>query len=59
MILIDTGVYTGSVSSEIISEICIKHQSILKVAPIKMAMPDLPEPTSYALTKNFFLINLK
>ena len=30
MILIDTGVYTGSVSSEIISEICIKHQSILK-----------------------------
>ena len=59
MILIDTGVYTGSVSSEIISEICIKHQSILKVAPIKIAMPDFPEPTSYALTKNFYFDKFK
>ncbi len=59
MMLIDTGAYTGSVSSEIISEICIKHHSILKAAPVKIAMPDFPEPTSYALTKNFYFDKFK
>ena len=54
VMLIDTGAYTGSVSSEIISEIYIKHNSILKKPPIKIAMPDFPEPTSYGLTKKFY-----
>ncbi len=54
LMIIDTGAYTGSVSSEIISEIFINHSSLLKVPPIKVAMPDFPEPTSYGLTKNFY-----
>jgi pyruvate/2-oxoglutarate/acetoin dehydrogenase E1 component len=59
MMLIDTGAYSGSISSEIISEICIKHHSILKKPPIKIAMPDFPEPTSYGLTKNFYFDKIK
>lgn len=59
VMVIDTGAYTGSVSSEIISEICIKNHTMLKVAPIKIAMPDFPEPTSYALTKNFYFDKIK
>ena len=59
LIVIDTGAYTGSVSSEILSEIFIKHSSLLEVPPIKIAMPDFPEPTSYGLTKNFYFDKFK
>ena len=59
LIVVDTGAYTGSVSSDILSEIFIKHSSLLKVSPIKIAMPDFPEPTSYGLTKNFYFDKFK
>jgi pyruvate dehydrogenase E1 component beta subunit len=53
IIVLDTGFTTGSVASEIISKISIEKFKLLKSAPIKLAMPDVPEPTSYSLTKNF------
>lgn len=59
LMIVDTGAYTGSVSSEIISEIFIKYNSLLKNPPIKIAMPDFPEPTSYGLTKNFYFDKFK
>ena len=59
LLVIDTGAYTGSISSEIISEISINYSSRLKTPPIKIAMPDFPEPTSYGLTKNFYFDKLK
>lgn len=54
IIVVDTGFYSHSVSSEIISEIYIKYSNLLNKPPKKIAMPDLPEPTSYHLTKNFY-----
>lgn len=54
LLLLDTGFYTNSISSEILSEIIQKH-NILDSNPVKLAMPDVPEPTSFGLTKNFYI----
>lgn len=54
VLILDTGFYSHSVSSEIISEISIKYFKYLKSSPQKLALPDLPEPTSHYLTKNFY-----
>jgi len=54
LLVLDTGFTTGSVASEIIAKISIEKFNTLKSAPIRLAMPDVPEPTSPALTKNFY-----
>ena len=54
LLVLDTGFTTCSVASEIISKVTIKLFKNLKLAPDFLAMPDVPEPTSYALTKNFY-----
>ena len=48
------GAKTGSIAKEIISEISIKYFNKLKSQPEVIAMPDIPVPTSYGLTKNFY-----
>ena len=53
LLVLDTGFTTGSVAGEIIAKISINKFKKLKAAPARLAMPDVPEPTSYALTKNF------
>jgi len=55
LLVLDTGFATGSVSAEIIAKISIEKFNLLKSAPIRLAMPDVPEPTSPALTKNFYI----
>ena len=55
MIVCDTGFKTCSVSAEIISEISSKLFNSLKSSPIRLAMPDVPEPTSFGLTKGFYI----
>jgi pyruvate dehydrogenase E1 component beta subunit len=55
LILLDTGSETGSVANDIISKICGKFFKSLKIPPINLSMPNIPEPTSYELTKNFYL----
>jgi pyruvate/2-oxoglutarate/acetoin dehydrogenase E1 component len=55
VLVLDTGFTTGSVAGEIIAKIAINHFKYLKSAPSRMAMPDCPEPTSSALTKNFYI----
>lgn len=55
LVVVDSGFSFGSIASEIISEISQRNFKDLKSAPIKMAMPDVPEPTSVALTKNFYI----
>ena len=52
ILVLDTGVHTNSVASEIISKIASKKFDYLKIAPDYLAMPDVPEPTGYSLTKN-------
>jgi pyruvate dehydrogenase E1 component beta subunit len=55
LLVLDSGFTTGSVAGEIIARITIEHFKALKSAPARLAMPDVPEPTSFALTKGFYI----
>ena len=55
LLALDTGFTTGSVAGEIIARISMEHFSEFKSAPSRLAMPDVPEPTSYELTKGFYV----
>ena len=55
LIVLDSGAQTGSVAGEIIARVAIKQHHVLEAAPIRLAMPDVPEPTSFGLTKGFFV----
>ena len=55
LIVADTGFFTGSIANDIIYEVTSKNMKYLKNFPKKIAMPDVPEPTSHALTKNFYI----
>ena len=53
--VVDSGYSTCSIASEIISYITEKHFKVLISPPIRIAMPDCPEPTSFSLTKGFYV----
>jgi len=53
LLVLDTGHLTGSVSGEIISNVVTNKWNLLKSSPKRLATHDIPEPTSYSLTKNF------
>lgn len=55
LLALDTGFTTGSVAGEIVARVAIDVFEFLKSPPARLAMPDIPEPTSPALTKNFYL----
>ena len=55
VLCLDTGYSFGSVSGEIIAQISTQLFNTLKNPPQRLAMPDIPEPTSYSLTKDFYL----
>ena len=55
LLALDTGYATGSVSGEVIARVAMNRMSCLKCAPVRLAMPDVPEPTSFGLTKGFFV----
>ena len=55
LLVLDTGFLTCSVASDIVSKISTQYFSYLKHAPCILAMPDVPEPTSFGLTKNFYI----
>ncbi|WP_143871765.1 alpha-ketoacid dehydrogenase subunit beta [Catenovulum sediminis] len=54
LLVLDTGAETGSVAGEIVAKVSEKCFAHLKAAPSRLAMPDIPEPTSYGLTKQFY-----
>jgi len=54
LIVLDTGMKTSSFSAEIIALISEHRLVKLKLKPMRICMPDVPEPTSYNLTKNFY-----
>jgi pyruvate/2-oxoglutarate/acetoin dehydrogenase E1 component len=54
-LVVDTGFETCSLASELVAFVSSKSFVYLKCAPEKLAMPDVPEPTSYALTKGLYL----
>ncbi len=53
--VLDTGFEICGLASEIISMVCINNEIELIDKPIKGSMKDIPEPTSYGLTKNTYL----
>ena len=55
LLVLDSGFKNGSVAGEIITEITTELFEILKSPPIRIAMPDVPEPTSFGLTKDFYI----
>jgi len=54
LVALDTGVGTNSIASEIVARVSMKLFNNLKNAPIRIALPDFPTPTSIALTNNFY-----
>jgi pyruvate dehydrogenase E1 component beta subunit len=56
ILVLDTGFKTNSISSEIISLVSENCFNYLKCKPMKITVPDVPEPASYGLTK-FYYIN--
>jgi len=53
LVVADTGFQTCSVASEVIARVTMTCFDALKAPPKRVAMPDVPEPTSFALTKGF------
>jgi pyruvate dehydrogenase E1 component beta subunit len=44
---------TGSVASEIVARVAVELHYRLVAAPIRLAHPDHPEPTSHGLTRDY------
>ena len=55
LLALDSGFTTGSVAGEIVARVAIEAFDKLKVPPVRLAMPDVPEPTSPELTKEFYV----
>ena len=51
ILVLDPGFPYGSIASEITSLISREFFDVLKAAPKIITMPDIPEPTSFVLTK--------
>lgn len=54
LLALDTAVATGSIASEIVAIASMECHDSLKKAPRRLGLPDLPTPTSHALTKGFY-----
>ena len=55
LIALDTGAKTLSISSEIVATVTEDCWKELKASPKRIAMPDSPEPTSFGLTKEYYI----
>lgn len=51
LLALDTGAVTGSVAGEIVARAAIDCWGALKGQPRRITMPDIPEPTSFGLTR--------
>lgn len=54
LLVLDIGAPMASVSSEIIARVAMEIPGALKAAPQRLCLPDHSQPTSPALTKNFY-----
>ena len=53
LVAVDSAAITGSVAGEIIARVTTNAFAYLRAAPIRVAQPDIPEPTSPGLTEGF------
>lgn len=54
LLSLDTGPESGSIAGEIIARVSSNCFDALKQAPRRLTLPDIPTPTSVALTKVFY-----
>lgn len=54
LIVADTAFYTGSISGEVIAQVMESAFSMMKSAPIRIALPDYPVPTSPFMTEAWY-----
>jgi pyruvate dehydrogenase E1 component beta subunit len=55
LLVVDSASQHCSVSSEIVSSVSRNLFGQLKKAPVQLAMPNFPSPTSYGLTKDYYI----
>jgi acetoin:2,6-dichlorophenolindophenol oxidoreductase subunit beta len=55
LLALDSGFTTGSVAGEIVARVAMKQFATLICPPARLAMPDVPEPTSPGLTRGFYV----
>ncbi len=55
LLAVDSGAFTGSIAGEIIARVASEIFANLKAAPVRLAQPDVPEPTSFGLTSGFHI----
>jgi len=55
LIALDTGTRTLSVAGEIVATVAEECWNDLKKAPKRITMPDSPEPTSFELSKDYYV----
>ena len=53
LVVCDSAPVTASIASEIVATVASELFGVLESAPVRLAQPDLPEPTSIALTRDF------
>lgn len=53
LLVLDTGALTGSIAGEIVARAATTCWGHLRCAPTRIAMPDIPEPASFGLTRGF------
>jgi len=53
LISVDSGAFTGSIAGEVVARVASEEFSSLKIAPLRLAQADIPEPTSFGLTGGF------
>lgn len=53
LLALDTGFASGSVAAEVIARVSMDLFHLLEAAPRRLAVPDVSEPTSFALTGAF------
>lgn len=53
LIAVDAATVTGSVASEIVARVAGELHGRLSAAPIRLAHPDHPEPSSHGLTRDY------
>ena len=54
IIALDTAWETGCVAGEILARVSMECHDQLKCAPARIALPDIPTPTSWGLTKSYY-----
>ena len=54
LLAVDLGYYTGGFAGEIIARISEKAFEHLKVSPQRITLPDIPSPSTPALTKHYY-----